>query len=1144
MRQNTGMSTFQQRIRRILEKLAARHRKERILRGLLLLVIFLSLSMFTALLSHLLFGIDAVSRFAMIMVVASVGLTLLIHLVLEPLVRKPDRRRFSRALDRQVGGLDRSLGPVLDIGEQEGKPDRTFSRVLADRASERVLGTLESMSMKDLRALTGSGRVRLLALFVLLLLISSLGWYLVFERFPARGSVAWSQLVSPIQFIKDETVWRSRVVPADTSILRGDVPLITVMLDHDHFVPLLRTPLPTLTYRVGNEPWRSFPLVGGGTGTYYGLLGALDADCVYHVSLDRRRSPDYRIDVIDHPAVTWLVYSLSYPAYTGLENRDVQDRGEGLSVLRGSAVEIRGGTNNVLDSAWIELKDGAVLAAPVDDRLFTSSLSAREDVLFRIGLLDTLGNAGGDSLFRRLQVVPDRAPAVHVLSPGIDITAPKDMLLPLVVRAEDDFGILETELTWRREDSEAASGATVIDSRPRGASGVRSIQNSYVWDLSALEASPGDVVLYSVRVLDNDRVSGPKYGRSRTYAVRFPTMAEYLRQRMEGGGEIRTDMEEILTEARRLNELTDRLEKQLRGEEELDWEKQREIEEAAREGEELLEEIRDVCTRIEESLSEGGAELFSEDVLEKMMEVRDLLEKVATPEMREAIERMRRAMESLPPSAVERAMKNFRMKQDQLIENLDRTLTALKRLEFEQRLEAIEKGLGELAEKQERINEKAADPVSGPLEELAGEEGLLGEELAMLIEDMEHTGGLMDEQGETEAAAGMKELLEGNGEEVTEDVAAALEAMERGDRPAALGSGEGARQKLLRMQAALSGLTAALRNRWRQDVERSLARSLSDLVSLSGKQEEITQRTAEHGTRFGPDVGDMILEQQEVVSGLRVVSTYLDEASENSFFIGPDAVVSLGMATARAHEVAVELNRGEKTPEDVSELAREGLIYINRTAGALLRDLESLQCSASGTGLEEAFLQMQKMASMQAGINENTQQMLIPAPGSGRIQLTERERALLADLAAQQRAVARGLQELGDQLAGRRNVLGRLRDLARDAEELSRDMESQNVTPEIIERQRRTLSRLLDAQHSLQERDFSRERRARTAGSVRAAPPEELPEQVLRAAEQATVMELMETWKGIYPERYRELIFEYLQNVMVPETSGSEGGRQ
>jgi hypothetical protein len=368
--------------------------------------------------------------------------------------------------------------------------------------------------------------------------------------------------------------------------------------------------------------------------------------------------------------------------------------------------------------------------------------------------------------------------------------------------------------------------------------------------------------------------------------------------------------------------------------------------------------------------------------------------------------------------------------------------------------------------------------------------------------------------------------------------------MQRGDRPGALQSGEGAHRKLLRMQEGISGLTAALRSRWRQGVERSLARSLSDLVTISEKQEALTKRTREHGSRFGPDVGDMILEEQEVVSGLRVVSSYLDEAAENSFFIGTESVVNIGMAAARAQEVAVELNRGEKPPDEVSELAREGLIYINRTAGALLRDLESMQCSASGTGLEEAFLQMQKMASMQSGINESTQQMLIPAPGSGSIRLTERERALLADLAARQRAVAEGLEELGDRLAGRRDVLGRLRDLAQEAEELSRDMESQKVSPEIVERQRRTLSRLLDAQHSLQERDFSRERRARTGGSIRSSPPDELPEQVLSGTGRATVMELMEAWRGIYPERYRDLIFEYLQNVMVPGTAGDQGDRQ
>lgn len=1134
------MDQFQFQIRRLLNQLLVKRKSERLIRGGLLLITASSSMLFLSLLGHVLFGIDAVIRFVLLIGVLSVMITILIHQIILPLAGKVFPETLARELDRSVEALEGSLLPVLDLQEIEGNPKRPFSIHLKRLAGQKVWQALSGRPREEIYRATGSGK-RTAVFILLLVFITSCGlWYTLFYKYGRESDLALHEFIHPVQSMADENVWYFEVSPGDTSVLRGETPLIRVAVDDNIFVPVVRKPFPIIHFRVGTGKWNSLPMTPEGEAHYFALLSPLHSECSYYLQLDRRKSSEYSIDVIDLPSVTWLKYKLRHPEYSGLADSEVQDQGGGLSVLLGTLVELMGSSNNMLDSAWIEDERGVIPATVEEGRFFKASFEATETKRFKLKLIDSAGNAGGDSLAREILVMEDRAPSVQVLVPGQDVMVPKDLRLPLVVRAEDDYGLKSADLVcWNEENGKGSIRRLAIE-RLKGSEKI--FQASFLWNLSELQAQAGDVFYYYVEAVDNDAVSGPKAGRSKTYLVKFPTMAEYLRHRLEGEKEISSGVEEILAEARRLSELSGELEKKLRGAEDVDWEKQREIEDVAERGEELLEEIKDVCTMIENSIGGEDEELFSNEVLEKMMEVRDLLEKLATPEMRDAIDRIHEAMESVPPSLLEQAMRNFRLNQEQLAANLDRTLTALKRLELEQRLEAIRTGLEKLGEKQAEVVEKLEFADRGEMNQLADRQKRIADELSALADEMEKAAEQMETLGETEADHEMDEIVESAEGEATETMREAMMAMQGGLKGSATQSGQQATEKLKTLEKSIAGLLNKLRSTWKEQTEDAIARALSDLVTLSRKQELIIRHVEEHGNRFGPDVGKEILAQQELLAGLQLIAQYLDEAAQNSFFIGPDVIISLGMSIAKSHEAAVMLNRGESTPREVAKLAGESLSHINQTAVGLLKDLESLQCSSSGIGLEEAFREMAQLAQMQAGLNQGTQDLLMPLPGSGLIKLTEKERALLVQLAAQQRAISEGLERLSDATAGSRNILGKLRELSRDTEEIAREMESHKVSPDILNRQKRILSRLLDAQKSIQERDYSRKRRAEPGDLIVGNPPSSMEKDALEGSAGKSLIELMESWKGTYPKRYRNLVFEYLREMISTKITERQAG--
>jgi hypothetical protein len=158
-------------------------------------------------------------------------------------------------------------------------------------------------------------------------------------------------------------------------------------------------------------------------------------------------------------------------------------------------------------------------------------------------------------------------------------------------------------------------------------------------------------------------------------------------------------------------------------------------------------------------------------------------------------------------------------------------------------------------------------------------------------------------------------------------------------------------------------------------------------------------------------------------------------------------------------------------------------------------------------------------------VNQGTQQMM-QQQGHGRLSESGRQR--MARLAAQQRAIQKGLQEVGQDLDSRRDVLGRMGDLAGEMEELAEEMERSDVDERIVKRQEQFLSRLLDAQRSIRKRDLGRERQSRTGEQLASERPSKLPAELLSARERLEA-DILRGRSDLYPPEYRELVERYFQ---------------
>ena len=141
-------------------------------------------------------------------------------------------------------------------------------------------------------------------------------------------------------------------------------------------------------------------------------------------------------------------------------------------------------------------------------------------------------------------------------------------------------------------------------------------------------------------------------------------------------------------------------------------------------------------------------------------------------------------------------------------------------------------------------------------------------------------------------------------------------------------------------------------------------------------------------------------------------------------------------------------------------------------------------------------------------------------------------RAQMARLAARQSSIAERLKSIAEGIGERSDLLGDLGRLAEEMEEVAEKLESGQVNRKLVERQQRILSRLLDAQRSLHQRDYSQRRRAEVGEDFpdQESPPE-LPEELL---EKGAREDLLKALREKYPKEYERLIRAYFKALSEP----------
>jgi hypothetical protein len=721
----------------------------------------------------------------------------------------------------------------------------------------------------------------------------------------------------------------------------------------------------------------------------------------------------------------------------------------------------------------------------------------------------------GGTVTLPLRIVSDSAPVVEIPVPGSDTVIPLDLRVPLVIEARDDHGLRTVRVESQLASQSGMRQGPVTELVPLPDGAPDHVVLPFVLDLRSRELVPGDSVFVTVRAWDY--WPGIQSGSSRTYVFRLSRADEVRAAAREASQEIARQLDSAAAQSRRLQRATedlaherDRADGNSRGDQDraLDYEaaqKAQQVAEQQRAQIEQAEALQQQLEALQRAAEQAGAS--DPEWQRQLDDIRRQLDRALTPELRQKLEQLERALRDLDAERTREALQDLQAQQQQLREALERSRELFRRAAMEGDLANLQAEAKDLQAEQQRWNQEQAN---GDSTRAAQAESQLAQRADSLGAALERLGDELRPEGREQAMDRAAQQARQAGQQMRQ----AARQTQQGQRQQARQSGEQASQQLDQLPEQLEQEREGMQEQWRDEVASQLDGALQEMSRLTEAQLEVAE-----GYRRGDPASTLRQREGAVEEGTQRVLDQLRDASGKNALVSPQLGANLAMAQDQMRRAREALAAATPNYREGADRAGAAVDAMNAVAGQLLRSRGDVNGSQSGSGMQEAMERMSQLAQQQQGVSQGAQSLL-PMPGQGR------GSPQMQQLAAQQRAIAEQLERL--RAGGQAPGAGEFADEARD---LARRLESGRLDRATADRQERLFRRMLDAGRTLQgqEQDEQKERQSSTASgdSVRLPP-------ALRARLTEDGGRLrMPSWEELqrYAPEDRRLVVEYFRRL-------------
>lgn len=792
----------------------------------------------------------------------------------------------------------------------------------------------------------------------------------------------------------------------------------------------------------------------------------------FYISASGFKFGPYNLELVPRPSINNFTIKVESPAYTNIEDEIYRNFGD-IDVPVGSKVSFQFNTR-FTDDLSIRINDEYRYLDSSGKGLYKFDYRAYDDFQYNVYTSNKYTDHG-DSLKYYVNVIPDQHPQINVNYYEDSVLIAHKFFNGEI---KDDYGFDGLYFEYVVIDDKKIDTDNYESKRIDIDKKIRNQSFNYHLDLKTLDLLPGQSVKCRFVVFDNDQLFGPKKTKSRDFIFNIPRRDELAEQTMQDYKEINHELGSNISEVSESRDAVEELRRKLLNEETIGWEERDAFQELMDKHENIHNQLEDLSRRKKET--EERYEQFQEtdEDISKMQDDLDrLMDDAISDEMKELLDKIDEELDKLSRDEMYEMLEKMDFEFSHFENQLDRIQELFKILEFKNMLnESIER-VDNMHEKQTDVIEDYSTNPEKYSEDAYEDQNLIKDQLdevsELLKELEEKNANLKKPQNFPD--------IDDQLHNIDYDIQQSLEELINDNHENALMHQERSTSEMDQLANRLKNFQD---NAFQEDLAedaRLLRQLLQNLIKSSFNQEDLIKEVKDINVN-DPRYVELIQEQRNIIDDLEVVEDSLIAMSKRQIQI--ESFVTREIAEINHNiEIAINdlINRRRNAAANRQQFV---MTHINNLALMLNESLQNMQmqmamqmndmsgsCSPGGLSIEDII-------DMQGEANEMMEKLQDEhIPEEGEIGEMNGVSEQLARMAAQQEAVRNELRKLTEELKRDHNIgTGELEDLQRQMEQTELDIVKNQITSQTMIRQEDILTRLLEHEKAMMERELDDER--------------------------------------------------------------------
>jgi hypothetical protein len=819
------------------------------------------------------------------------------------------------------------------------------------------------------------------------------------------------------------------------------------------------------------DSWRRMPVQREQDSVFAATGLLLNIHFQYRFRMDDYTSGTYDTRVEMLPRWEKLQVSVQPPAYTGQPANRFEYPVSQFDALPGSVITIRARANKPLATAALEAlhHTPSAEAVSMDSLNYRFTFTTSDTLAFT--LTDTLHLSNKNRFQLMFNRVEDASPNIAIVSPEpeLQVSSPDTVRVHFV--AQDDFGFRRVALMLQLQKT--VTGKQTQQEVPvQYPASAKLITQSYVLDLAKLGLEPMDEIRYWFEVQDNDVFSGFKKATSAIHVIKIAGLADLLLE-MEGMEEnIETGLDQADSEFESVQREFKELKESLQRQDKQGWDQQQNVQrmqDGLEKIEQKVEEAKKEFEKLREELGQNN--VLSEETRQQYDELQKLMEQISDPAILKLLEEMEKSLQNIDQNQLRQALENFEFSEERYRERLQRTMDLFKSLQTMAEIDKLEKRLEELENREKSLESPDVDN-----DRFQKTQENVAEELKAIDKTMEKLP--------QNAAEKQRDNLEKLNSEMKRDMQELQkqlqESVQQNKNSGKKPDTAPMQKQLQKMRSKLAEAKSGMSQKALNINIAALKGALIDLIFLSEVEEQVIEDVglldfrSEAFTRQARRQSSLMQQFNRISDTLAAVSKEIPQVS--SRVLEKKSDVTRRLNTSLTHLAERDKNNASA---DI-RFAMGGINELASMIADLIKQLEDQQQQSGdgggGMSAEQMMEQMKNMSGQQQKLNQQMQDLINDIQGN---RLTQSQMERLDQMSKQQNEIRKKLREMQQKsgLSPGDRVLSELERLAQQMEESINEMRGGNTDRIMITRQQNILTRMLEVEKALDQREEDEKRK-------------------------------------------------------------------